>query len=137
MTDDEKDGGAPCARLQPRGPGEWPMSRRDFVKAATVVVGASTLPAAAHAADGESPRQLPVSLTINGEQKQVLVDPRTSLLDLLREDLKLTGTKKGCDHGQCGACTVLVNAAGSIAVCRWRWCTMASSNHHRRHREGR
>ncbi len=106
MTDDEKDS---CARMQSRGSGEWPMSRRDFVKAATVVVGASTLPGSAQAADGASPRQLPVSLTINGEHTQVMVDPRTSLLDLLREDLKLTGTKKGCDHGQCGACTVLVN----------------------------
>ncbi len=50
-----------------------------------------------------------MSLTINGESKQLTVDPRTSLLDLLREDLKMTGTKKGCDHGQCGACTVLCN----------------------------
>jgi len=50
-------------------------------------------------------------LTVNGEAREVEVDLRTTLLDLLRERLGLTGTKKGCDHGQCGACTVLVNGA--------------------------
>jgi xanthine dehydrogenase YagT iron-sulfur-binding subunit len=53
--------------------------------------------------------ELATSLTINGELYQVEADSRTSLLDYLRETLGLTGTKKGCDHGQCGACTVLVN----------------------------
>ena len=53
---------------------------------------------------------LSISLTINGEHRTVaLDDPRTTLLDLLRERLHLAGTKKGCDHGQCGACTVIVN----------------------------
>jgi xanthine dehydrogenase YagT iron-sulfur-binding subunit len=51
-------------------------------------------------------------LTVNGEQREItLDDPRVTLLDLLRERLQLTGTKKGCDRGQCGACTVLVNGA--------------------------
>ena len=51
-----------------------------------------------------------ISLTVNGERRNVeLEDPRVTLLDLLRERLHLTGTKKGCDRGQCGACTVLVN----------------------------
>src|SRR3954466_15844774 len=48
-------------------------------------------------------------LTINGEERTFAGDPRTSLLDFLRRDCGLTGTKKGCDHGQCGACTVLIN----------------------------
>ena len=49
------------------------------------------------------------TITVNGEARTLDVDPRTTLLDALRETLRLTGTKKGCDHGQCGACTVLVN----------------------------
>ena len=49
------------------------------------------------------------TITVNGEARALDVDPRTTLLDALRETLGLTGTKKGCDHGQCGACTVLVN----------------------------
>src|SRR5438477_3705710 len=50
-----------------------------------------------------------VSLTVNGKKHDLKLYPRITLLDLLREDLGLPGTKKGCDHGQCGACTILVN----------------------------
>jgi xanthine dehydrogenase YagT iron-sulfur-binding subunit len=52
---------------------------------------------------------IPVSLRVNGKKYDLRIDPRTTLLDCLREHLHLTGSKKGCDHGQCGACTVHVN----------------------------
>jgi xanthine dehydrogenase YagT iron-sulfur-binding subunit len=62
-----------------------------------------------------------IALRINGEEHRLEVDVRTTLLDLLREDVGLTGAKKGCDHGQCGACTILVdgrraNACLALAV---------------------
>jgi xanthine dehydrogenase YagT iron-sulfur-binding subunit len=61
-------------------------------------------------ADGPSIEgAVPVTLRINGKEQRLLVDPRTTLLDCVRETVALTGTKKGCDHGQCGACTVHVN----------------------------
>ena len=69
------------------------------------------------------PERIPVSLTINGTDTQLRVAPWTTLLDALRDRLGLTGTKKGCDHGQCGACTVLVdgrriNSCLTLAVMR-------------------
>src|SRR3954464_13913493 len=55
------------------------------------------------------------TLAVNGDKRVVDLEPRTSLLDALREKLGLTGTKKGCDHGQCGACTVLVNGRRGLS----------------------
>jgi xanthine dehydrogenase YagT iron-sulfur-binding subunit len=63
----------------------------------------------ARVATGPAPAKLSVSLDVNGQQRQLKVAPWTTLLDALRDHLNLTGTKKGCDHGQCGACTVLVD----------------------------
>lgn len=60
-------------------------------------------------AETYSIENVPVTLLVNGRKHQVQIDPRTSLLDCLREHLQLTGSKKGCDHGQCGACTVHIN----------------------------
>ena len=56
-----------------------------------------------------------VSLTVNGEQRTLEIDTRTTLLDLLRERLDLVGAKKGCDHGQCGSCTVLVDGRRAVS----------------------
>ena len=72
----------------------------DETHAAQIVAGA-----AVPAVEGA----LPITLRINGTDHSIRIDPRTTLLDCLRETLALTGTKKGCDHGQCGACTVHVN----------------------------
>jgi xanthine dehydrogenase YagT iron-sulfur-binding subunit len=66
-------------------------------------------PPAASAIAHALPGKIPIRITINGAERALEVEPWTSVLDLLRERLALTGTKKGCDHGQCGACTVLVN----------------------------
>jgi xanthine dehydrogenase YagT iron-sulfur-binding subunit len=61
------------------------------------------------ASDDPGYGQLTVTLKVNGQEREVLIDPRMTLLDCLREVLRLTGTKKGCDHGQCGACTIHIN----------------------------
>ncbi|MEO6259976.1 MAG: 2Fe-2S iron-sulfur cluster-binding protein [Thermoanaerobaculia bacterium] len=91
-------------------------SRRSFliqsaVATTAIVVGPmlGATPAAAAAPPATDASLLPVTLKINGADHKLRLDPRTTLLDALREHLDLTGTKKGCDQGACGACTVLVD----------------------------
>jgi xanthine dehydrogenase YagT iron-sulfur-binding subunit len=96
------------------------VNRRRFLSATAVAAASGLVPGAATAQGGEGPESLPadrhpVSLSVNGRPHHLVIDPRRTLLDLLRDDLALTGAKKGCDHGQCGACTVLVGGKRVLA----------------------
>ena len=86
------------------------ITRRDCITAAGAVTASVALGLPTIAANGkENGTTFPVRLRVNKRQHDLKIDPRVTLLDLVREDLGLTGSKKGCDHGQCGACTVLAN----------------------------
>ncbi|MDB5827556.1 MAG: (2Fe-2S)-binding domain protein [Variovorax sp.] len=95
-----------------------PVTRRDVLMAGAATAAAAAAPrvtAQTAAAPGETPTLAKVSLNVNGRVHELELDTRTSLLDALREHLHLTGTKKGCDQGQCGACTVLVDGRRTVS----------------------
>lgn len=114
---------------EPEVPANHDENRRTFLKQSSLLTALAMVPgavvdAAAAKLDervAEAFEQVPLSLKVNGKKYKLKVEPRTTLLDLLRENLNLTGTKKGCDYGQCGACTVhvdgqRVNSCLSFAV---------------------
>jgi len=92
-------------------------SRRDFLKKSSFITAIALTPSVAiKAAENQSDERfaelfekIPLNLTVNNKAYKTSIEARVTLLDYLREELHLTGTKKGCDHGQCGACTVHVN----------------------------
>ncbi|WP_010217079.1 aldehyde dehydrogenase iron-sulfur subunit PaoA [Sphingomonas sp. PAMC 26621] len=105
------DGGSPA------------ISRRGILAGGAAAVAVTQVPAveAQTPARQAMPAKAKIAMTVNGKRRELEVDTRTTLLDALREHMHLIGTKKGCDHGQCGACTVIVdgkriNSCLSLAV---------------------
>ena len=112
MSEDDETGCAASRSHQ--------VSRRAFISHVGVAGVTGVVASGAAVADAKTegsaqalsktiPGTIPVTLKVNGQPHSVQIDPRATLLDTLRESLHLTGTKKGCDHGQCGACTVHIN----------------------------
>jgi xanthine dehydrogenase YagT iron-sulfur-binding subunit len=88
------------------------INRREFIEGAALVAGSAAVTGAlALPVDPakQPTARVPMTALVNEQRRTILVEPRTTLLDALREQLHLTGTKKGCDRGECGACTVHVN----------------------------
>lgn len=137
-NDGNRNEAEPCASWpepgQPRPAADASgLSRRDFMQLTAAAVSTVALPlppvfrlapaaAPPHADAGSGfPEPVPVVLRVNGQRHELSLEPRVTLLDALRETIGLTGTKKGCDHGQCGACTVLadgrrINACLTLAI---------------------
>ena len=104
------------------------VSRRGILAGGCAAAALTAMPTAdAHAMPAPPTTTMPVTLKVNGASHSLDLDPRTTLLDALREHLYFTGTKKGCDHGQCGACTVIVEGK------RINSCLSLALQHHGDH----
>ena len=112
MADNEED---------PGKSGEFSVSRRDFLKStgvgslAATVAGVTDAAAQTPGARVVGPGDVPIQLTVNGRRVNLMIEPRVTLLDALRTRADITGNKKGCDRGACGACTMIIDGRTAYA----------------------